>query len=135
MRAQCVARRLQRESARKAPIGEHRHLAAAQRTAEQHGDDGAVAQALKQLSAISDQLSVVFRPERDALGRAVPAATPARAENPQGAPTSMVGDHRREMSRHHTDRSGAFAHDAREPAAVKSRRIPGERLRLSNPTR
>jgi hypothetical protein len=56
----CGDRRLQRESARKAPIGEHRHLAAAQRTAEQHGDDGAVAQALKQLSAISDQLSVVF---------------------------------------------------------------------------
>src|ERR1022692_4376076 len=42
----CGDRRLRRESARTAPIGERRHRGRAQRTAEQHGEDGAVAQAL-----------------------------------------------------------------------------------------
>ena len=34
MRAQCVARRLQRESARTAPIGERRHFGPARRTSD-----------------------------------------------------------------------------------------------------
>src|ERR1035438_764184 len=42
-----ATRRLRRESVRTAPIGERRHLAPAQRTAEQHGDDGAGAQPLR----------------------------------------------------------------------------------------
>ena len=37
MRAQCVARRLQRESARTAPIGERRHRGRAQGAAGRHG--------------------------------------------------------------------------------------------------
>jgi len=36
--------RRRRESARRAPVGERRHRGPAQRTAEQHGQDGAVAQ-------------------------------------------------------------------------------------------
>jgi hypothetical protein len=46
-RAQCVARRLQRESARMAPVGELRHRGPAQRTAEEHGEDGADVQPLR----------------------------------------------------------------------------------------
>jgi hypothetical protein len=65
IRVHCSDRRLQRESARRAHIGERRHHRPAERTAKQHGDDAAVAQALKkQLSALSDQLSALFHPSR-----------------------------------------------------------------------
>jgi hypothetical protein len=40
IRVSCGDRRPQRESARTAPVGKRRHRAPAQRTAEQHGDDG-----------------------------------------------------------------------------------------------
>ena len=71
------------------------------RTAEQRGDDGAGARPLKssfQRSAISFQLS----PERDALGRPDTARHARRAENPQGARQSTVGDRRHYASRHYT---------------------------------
>src|ERR1039458_6231585 len=46
-RAQCVARRLQRESPVTAPGGELRPRGPAQRTAEEHGEDGADVQPLR----------------------------------------------------------------------------------------
>ena len=46
IRLACRDRRLQRESARTAPIGERGDRGPPQSTAEQHGDDGAIVQPL-----------------------------------------------------------------------------------------
>ena len=81
---------LRRESARRAPNGEGRNVAPAQRTAAQHGDDGAVACSF-QRSAISFQ--PVFA-RADALGRAAPPntlAAPRTRKARAKAPSEIAG--------------------------------------------
>ena len=108
-------------NARTAPVGEHRRRAPAQRTAEKHGEDGAVAQPLAccDVRRVREPLHLpvggsVAGPDADSTSRSSrarsrrPVPAPA-ARRPSSPPTRADGDARRAEG----DRSPIHARRAR----------------------